>query len=194
MNNDKKYGIFSDIKMSQKTADIIIAVLIAVLITVFINGKCTICNKPDPNQKITPLGNKKGVWSAKYISNEKYYSVGLALVGDLSIGVSIGDPLYKIEQEIQDDIRKHEDEEGYKDCYLVYNEKKYWCARGSFSPLTPISEDNDIVTLTSSEDSAAKIILTRTGENSLTVKSCTQMFKDMIEDIPAGTVLTFKAE
>ena len=36
MNNDKKYGIFSDIKMSQKTADIIIAVLIAVLITVFI--------------------------------------------------------------------------------------------------------------------------------------------------------------
>ena len=157
------------------------------------DGKCTVCNEKDANYTPTSLANKKGDWKAVYVHNDTYYSLGLTFTGESSIGVTLGDPLSKMEQEIQDDIRNHKDEEGYKDSYVVYEGKEYWCARGSFTPLAPMAESGNTITLTSSDESTAQIVLTRTDENTLTVKSCTQTFKDMLEDIPVGTRLTFKA-
>lgn len=159
----------------------------------FREGKCTVCGTADPNYTVTPLSNKNGYWEGIYISNGTYYSVGLNVIGDLSIGVGVGDPLSKMEQEIQDDIRNHKDEPDYKESYIVYQGIEYWCARGSNAPLATIVESGNTITLTALDESTAQIVLTRTDENTLTVKSCTQTFKDMLEDIPVGTKLTFTA-
>ncbi len=159
----------------------------------FENGKCTVCSATDPNYTLTSLNNKNGTWTAVYISNDKYYSVALTIVGDLSIGVGVGDPLSKMEQEIQDDIRKNKDHPDYKESYIVYEGKEYWSARGSNATLAPIVENGNTITLTALDESGAQIVFTRTDENTLTVKSCTQTFKDMVEDIPVGTKLIFTA-
>ena len=157
------------------------------------DGKCTACGASDPNYKPTSLSAKNGDWTAEYIYNETYYSARITLVGDSSIGVGAGDPISKMEQEVQDDIRKHKDEEGYKDSYLVFEGTEFWCARGSFTPLNAMVESVDTITLTSSEEPDAQIVLTRTDENTLTVKSCTQTLMDMLFDIPVGTKFTFVA-
>lgn len=158
----------------------------------FKNGKCTACGTADPNYtQFTSLSNKNGSWRAVYVYNDTYYSAGLKLSGQLSVGVTIGDPLSKMEQEVQDDIRNNKDQPGYKDSYIVYQGKEYWSARGGSSPLAPIAESGNTVTLVSSEDSNAQIVLTRTDENTLTVKSCSQTFKDMVGEIPVGTRFTF---
>lgn len=141
----------------------------------------------------TSLDKKNGSWTVEYVSDKTYYSAKLTLVGKLSAGVGIGDPLSEMEPEVQDDIRKNKDQPGYKESYVVYNGKEYWSGRGSSTPLAPISENGNTITLTSSQESGAQIVLTRTDENTLTVKSCTQTFKDMIEDIPVGTKFKFKA-
>ncbi len=160
----------------------------------FKNGKCTVCNATDPNFTLTSLDKKNGNWVAEYVYNEIYCKVRLTLVGDASVGVSVGDPLSKMEKELQDDIRNNKDQEGYKDSYVVYKGKEYWVARGSYSPLLPMVVNGNTIVLTSSDDNSAQVVLTRIDENTLTVKSCTQTFKDMmIYGIPTGTKLTFKA-
>ncbi len=161
----------------------------------FKDGKCTVCGVADPDHKLTDIAKKNGDWKAEYVYNEKYYSLRITLSGDnISAGIGIGDPLSKMEQEIQDDIRANKNEEGYKESYIVFEGKEYWSGRGSFTPVLPPVVSGNTITITSSDESAAQIVLTRTGENTLTVKSCTQTFKDMLDDIPAGTKLTFKAK
>lgn len=157
------------------------------------DGKCTVCKTADPNYKPTSLVKKKGVWSTEFVNNKYYYSVSFN-ADTLEFGVGIGDPLSEMEKEIQDDIRKHKNEEGYKESYVVFNGKEYWSARGSGSKLKPISENGNTITLTALEEAEAQIVLTRTDENTLTVKSLTQTFKDMIRDIPVGTKLVYKAK
>lgn len=157
------------------------------------DGKCIVCYTADPNYKLTAISSKNGAWSGEYIYNNKYYSAGLKLSGDLYAGVSIGDPLSEMEQEIQDDIRNNKDNEDYKDSYVVFDGKEYWCARGSGAPLASIVENGNTVTLTIVDETNATITLTRTNENTLVVESCTQLFKEIIEDIPVGTKFTFNA-
>ena len=161
----------------------------------FKDGKCSVCGANDPSHVtvLTPLSTKNGKWTVEYINNEIYYTAKLTLVGELYVGIGIGDPISKMEPEIQDDIRANKDHPDYKESYVLYNGKEYWCGRGSGSPLATMTENGNTVTLTSSDDSTAQIVLTRTAENTLTVKSCTQTFKEMVEDIPVGTKFTFKA-
>ena len=160
----------------------------------FSKGSCTVCGAADPNYKSpTPVANKKGYWRTEcIIKNGTYCLVTLTLTGSPEIAVSLGDPLSAMEQEIQDDIRAHKNEDGYKDSYIVYKNKEYWVARGGGSILKPFTESGNTITLISSIDEKATIVLTRTNENTLTVKSVSQLFKDMVEDIPVGTKLTFK--
>lgn len=160
----------------------------------FKDGKCSVCNAADPNFKETPIANKNGVWKAEYIAGGKYYIATITLIGELGVGVGIGDPLSEMEPEIQDDIRKNKDQEGYKDSYVVFQNKEFWYARGMGAELKPLVENNGTITLTTTEEAGAQIVLTRTDENTLTVKSVTQTFKDMVEDIPVGTKLIFKAK
>ncbi len=158
------------------------------------NGKCKACGAADPDYKLTELAVKNGSWQAKYIQDGKYYAFRLVLVGETGVGVSIGDPLSEMEPEVQEDIRANKNEEGYKDSYVVYKDKEFWVARGSSAPLSPMSQSGDTVTVTVVDESGAQLVLTRTAENTLKVKSCTQAFKDIVEDIPVGTKLTFQSK
>ncbi len=156
------------------------------------NGACSRCNAKDPSYvTYTPLSQKGGVWSVEFLNGETYCSAELKLTEPPYIGVSTGDPLSSMEQEVQDDIRNNKDNPDYMDSYIVYKGKEYWSARGSGATLKPISESDNIVTLTAKEEEQAQIVFTRTGEDTLTVKSVSQTFKDMIEDIPIGTIFTF---
>ncbi len=160
----------------------------------FKNGKCTVCDATDPNYKPpTPVANKKGSWVAEFVTKTgTYCNVTLILNGTPSIGVGLGDPLSSMPQEVQNDIRKNKNDPNYKESYIVYKGKDYWEARGGSSKLEPFEESNNTLTLISSINEEAVIVLTRTGENTLTVESITQLFKEMIEDVPVGTKLTFK--
>ena len=156
------------------------------------DGKCTRCGAKDANSTYTSLNKKGGSWSVEYVVNGTYYHAVLDMVGK-SIGVGSGDPLSSMEQEAQDDIRKHKDEPDYKDSYIIFEGKEYWSARGCGTDIKPIVESGNTVTVTSAEESTVKIVFTRTAENTLTVKSVSSDFKAMLEDIPVGTKLTFKA-
>ena len=55
-------------------------------------------------------------------------------------------------------------------------------------------ENGNTVTVTVLDESAATIVFERTEENTLTVKSVSQHFKDVIDDIPLGTKLLYSAK
>lgn len=162
----------------------------------FSKGSCTVCGAADPNYKPpTTVANKKGSWVAEYVDKSgSYYKVTLTLVGTPSIGVLIGDPLSTLPQEAQNDIRQNKNEPGYKESYIVYKGKDYWQARGGSSNIKPFTENDDTLVLNTVLGDDGEIVLIRTGENTLTVKSLNDKFKSVIEDIPVGTKLTFKKQ
>lgn len=159
----------------------------------FKEGVCTRCSAKDASYVPTALSKKGGTWSVEYVVNGTYYHAVLDL-REMSIGVGSGDPLSNMEPEAQDDIRKHKDEPDYKDSYIIFEGKEYWSARGCGTDIKPIVESGNTVTVTSAEESTVTIVFTRTAENTLTVKSVSSDFKAMLEDIPVGKTLTFKAK
>ena len=158
----------------------------------FKDGICSRCSAKDASYVPTALSKKGGAWSVEYVVNGTCYHAVLNL-REMSIGVGVGDPLSNMEPEAQDDIRKHKDEEGYKDSYIIFEGKEYYSARGGNIVIKPIVESGNTVTVTSAEESTVTIVFTRTAENTLTVKSVSSDFKAMLEDIPVGKTLTFKA-
>ncbi len=157
------------------------------------DGKCTLCGAKDPKPSFTSLTSKNGTWVTECLIGETYCKATFRLTGEPSLGLLFGDPLSAMEQEIQDDIRNNKNEPDYKESYLVYKDKEYWCARGDGTDFKPFSEENNTVTLVSLDEAQAQVVLTRTDENTLTVKSVSGVFKDMLEDIPIGTKFIFTA-
>lgn len=152
------------------------------------NGVCSRCNAKDPNVSYTAVTKKNGKWSLKYASGDTLYNVTLKLYGssdDLGVSVGLGDPFSTLPEDFQEDVRA----EG-GDYYVVLDGKEYYIGRGDGDALGSVTESRTTVTVT--DASGNKLVLERTGENSLTVKTSPEDFS-VIKKVPVGTVITFTA-
>ena len=150
-------------------------------------GVCTRCNEADPNYKATPVSQKSGKWTFRYVVDGTLYNASLTLYGsseDLELGLGFGDSFSTLPEDFQEDIRK----EGGSG-YIVFEDKEYYVGRGTGDGLKSVAENGNTVTVTDLEGNTLQ--LTRTGEDTMTVKACADFSE--LGKVPVGTVLTFKA-
>ena len=81
----------------------------------------------------------------------------------------------------------------YKDLIVTYEGKQYYRGRGSGDDVSSVEEDGTSVTITDTR--GAKLVLTRTAENTMTVQSFDNSFAYLNDGIKisVGAVFTFKA-
>lgn len=150
------------------------------------DGVCTRCQAKDPNYKPTSVLSKQGKWTSQYLNGKELNSVSIIVckAGANSANVGIGDPLSSLPPDMQNDpeIKKY--------CEM-YNGVNYYIGRGTGDDIKSVTEEDNTVTLTDS--SGKKLVLTRTGENTIKCASAPDTFA-YISGIPAGAVFTFVAE
>ena len=151
----------------------------------YANGVCSRCKAKDPNfVSYTSVAQKNGRWSFKYVIGDVYYSASLTLYGSTDnyrVGLLLGDALSSFPPEEQEIMKA--------DC-IEFNGKLYYCARGTGDGLASVTESGTTVTVT--DLSGNKLVLTRTGENSFKVQSSPTEFSELGK-VPVGLVLTFVA-
>ncbi|MBE7092834.1 MAG: hypothetical protein E7365_06630 [Clostridiales bacterium] len=135
---------------------------------------------PTPEPVYTTLEEKGGVWGTKYLANNTLYELNMKLVGKTEFGLSLGDPVNFDEM--------HPEEQKF--CQ-EFNGKHYYFGRGSGDGLLPTVENGNDVTV--SDLDGNKMVLKRTGENTLKVVSVDANFSE-ISNIPVGTILTYSAK
>lgn len=135
---------------------------------------------PTPEPVYTTLEEKGGVWGTKYLANNTLYELNMKLVGKTEFGLSLGDPVNFDEM--------HPEEQKF--CQ-EFNGKHYYFGRGSGDGLLPTVENGNDVTV--SDLGGNKMVLKRTGENTLKVVSVDANFSE-ISNIPVGTILTYSAK
>ncbi len=150
------------------------------------DGICARCNAKDPNYKPTSVLQKQGEWTLKFLNGKQLYSISIILCepGKNHADVAFGDPLDSLPSDMQNDPNiKNDCEE--------FNGKYYYFGMGDGDDIKNITEENGTVTLTDTSEN--KLVLTRTGENSLQCASAPNTFA-RIEGIPADSVFTFTAK
>ncbi len=150
------------------------------------DGVCTRCKAKDPNYKpLTSVLEKQGKWTMQYLNGDELYVVTLVISDSAtkSVGVGIGDLVTTLPEDMQNDPRIK------NDC-KTYNGKEYYLGKGDGREITSVTENNGTVTLTDS--SGSKLVLTRTGENTLKCTSVTGEFGGAVK-MPVGSVFTFTA-
>lgn len=135
---------------------------------------------PTPEPVYTTLEEKGGVWETKYLANNTLYELNMKLVGKTEFDLSLGDPVNFDEM--------HPEEQKF--CQ-EFNGKHYYFGRGTGDGLLPTVENGNDVTV--SDLDGNKMVLKRTGENTLKVVSVDANFSE-ISNIPVGTVLTYSAK
>lgn len=143
------------------------------------DGVCTRCKAKDPDFKPTSVLQKQGKWTLQYLNEKKLYSVTIIVCksGENSASVGIGALL---SAEMPNDPNCQE-----------FGGEYYYFGMGSGGPIETVTEENDTVTLT--DPSGNKLVLTRTGENTLKCTSAPDKFEG-IGNIPVGVEFTFVAE
>ena len=158
------------------------------------NGTCTVCGAKDPNfVSYTSVKNKTGSWKTQFLVGKELYNISLTLYSSAEYGLStqydIGSLFDELPEDMKANILKN-----YKDSIITYEGIQYCFLKGDGNGITSLKEDGTTVTITDTRD--AKLVLTRTAENTMTVQSSDKSFV-YIDDgvkIPVGAVFTFKAE
>ena len=148
-------------------------------------GTCSRCGAKDPNFSYTPATQKNGRWTTKYLYNDILHIGKIDIYGpDYSADMGYGDPFSTLEEEFQQLLRENFD---YYDCE-IYNGVEYYFGRGDGDEFASVTETGNVITIT--DLSGNKLILERTGENSITVKSSSEQFP-ILPRVPVGTTFTF---
>lgn len=160
------------------------------------NGVCTVCGAKDPNfVSYTSVKNKTGRWKLQFLAGKELYIINLTLYSSAEYGIgagyNIGDLVDDLPEDMKADILKNYKD--YEDCLVTYEGKQYYVARGSVDDITSLKEDETTVTITDTH--GAKLVLTRTAENTMTVKSFDNTFAYLDDGvkIPVNSTFTFKA-
>ncbi len=149
------------------------------------NGVCTRCKAKDPNSNFTSVFKKDGVWFFQYLDGIELYGVNLFISNstDSVVAYVIGELLSALPEEMQNEPNI------LKNCEL-YNGNYYYVGKGDGDEIS-VSETNNTITLTDTK--GKKLVLTRTGENTLKCTSIPDTFAYMLK-IPAGAEFTFHNE
>ena len=130
----------------------------------YVNGVCSRCKAKDPNfVSYTSVTQKNGRWTLQYVIGDVYYNAYVKIYGsasDYNVGVTFGDALSSFPPEEQEIMKP--------DC-IEFNGALYYCARGTGDGLASVAENGTTVTVT--DLSGNKLVLTRTGENNFKVQS-----------------------
>lgn len=147
------------------------------------DGVCTRCGAKDPNFKFTSVLTKQGEWSFKYLDKEELYSISMVICksGKNHVDVGLGDLLSKLPPDMQNDAN-------IKEYCEQYNGKDYYIGRGDGDDLKSVTEEDKTATVTDS--SGNKLVLTRTGENTLKYTSGSL---NVLSSLPSGAEFTFVA-
>ncbi len=151
------------------------------------DGVCTRCKAKDPNFKpLTSVLKKQGKWMLQYLHEKQLHSVSIIICksGENYADVGIGVLLSTLPSDMQNDpdIKKY--------CE-VYSGEYYYIGMGTGDNIKTVTEENNTITLTDSLGN--KLVLTRTGENTLKCTSAPDSFAD-ISGIPVGAEFTFVVE
>ena len=143
------------------------------------DGFCSRCDEKDPSVTFTPIAEKFYKWTGKCVNDKEYYSISLLLSDPPMMSYSIGDHLSTLPPEAQEEMKA--------EC-VKFDGEYYYVARGDGDDLSSVTEKDDVITV---KDSAGnKLVLTRTGEDKLKVKSCDAGFGGMGK-IAKSTVFTY---
>ena len=158
------------------------------------NGTCTVCGAKDPDfVSYTSVKNKTGSWKTQFLVGKELYNISLTLYSSAEYGIGAGYDIGDLFDDLPEDM-KAEILKNNKDSIITYEGKQYYVGRGSGDDITSLKEDGTTVTITDTR--GAKLVLTRTAENTLTVKTFDNSFA-YIDDgvkIPVGAVFAFKAD
>ena len=114
-----------------------------------------------------------------YLSGDTLQSVGLTFVGELTVGLGIGDPLSTLPEEVREDMKP--------DCDLFQGEY-YYFGRGDADELSSVEESGTTVTV---KDTSGNILtLTRISETEFKVVTALPAFS-VLENIPKDVVFTY---
>ncbi|MBO5908663.1 MAG: hypothetical protein J6Q67_02635 [Clostridia bacterium] len=148
-------------------------------------GTCSRCGAKDPNFSYTPATQKNGRWKTKYLYNDILHIGTIDMYGpDYSASMAYGDPFSTLEEEFQQFLRENFED---NDCE-IYNGVEYYFGSGDGDEFASVTETGNVITIT--DLSGNKLILERTGENSITVKSSSEQFP-ILPRVPVGTTFTF---
>lgn len=155
------------------------------------NGICTVCGVKDPNfVSYTSVKSKVGGWHTKFLKDNTLFCVEVVLNNSLGMKVehSQGDLVDNLPADMRDYIINEA-----QDYCASFEGKLYYMAMGDGSDVVSVEEDGTTVTATGINGD--KLVLTRTGENTLSVASADASigYLESIGGIPRGTQLTFKA-
>lgn len=158
------------------------------------NGTCTVCGAKDPDfVSYTSVKNKTGSWKTQFLVGKELYNISLTLYSSAQYGIGVGYDIGSLFDELPEDMKANV-LKNYKDSIITYEGIQYCFLKGDGDDITSLKEDGTTVTIT--DTCGAKLVLTRTAENTMTVKSSDNSFA-RIEDgvkIPVGAVFTFQAE
>lgn len=146
----------------------------------FANGSCSRCGAKDPDY-ITPISQKQGRWISNIISNNDIATVEITVS---SLIYSKGQSYDSVPQDKISYIRED-------DCKTI-NGVKYWFFIGDGININ-VTEEGKTVTV-GLEDSNCKIILARTGEDSMSITSFSGEMPSYLPTLSVGNVFTFTAE
>ena len=150
------------------------------------DGVCTRCNAKDPNFKPTSVLKKQGKWTFKYLYGNELRSVSIIVCNSEKnyVDVGIGILLSSLPSDMQNDPNT-------KEYCEEFNGELYYIGMGDGDDIKTLTEENSTVTLTNS--SGNKLVLTRTGENTMKYTSSSDTFK-VLSALPDGAEFTFVAE
>ncbi len=141
-------------------------------------GVCSRCKAKDPDFSYTPVAEMPGDWCGQFAVAEIFFSADMYLNKDdtsCSAGISMQ------VSEIPEDAQEGE--------YFEFDGKIFHAiAAGDGDDLGEVTEKDNIVTVLDCE--GQKLILERTGEKTLKVKSCEDNFA-IFGKIPTGIVFTY---
>lgn len=128
----------------------------------------------------TAVKQMDGYWAAMYLDGNTLQDVSLALVGELSIGLGLGDPLSEMPEEMREEMKPY--------C-VTFQGEYYYIGRGDGDEIASVEENG--VTVTVKDMSGNSLVLTRISETALQVADAVPAFS-VVEAIPKGVVFTYR--
>ena len=152
----------------------------------YVDGKCTRCKTVDPDYKVnyTSLDQKGGKWAFTIIAGTECFDGSLVLSGEYAITANVGDDVETLRENVDESVW----DKFLSDCKKI-DGKYYYFGRGDGDDLASVTENGTTVTVT--DTAGVKLVLNRTGENTMKVVSCSGDFT-MIGKVAAGTEFTYK--
>ncbi len=127
----------------------------------------------------TSVKQKNGYWKAMYLNGDTLQIVTLTFVGELSVGLGLGDPLNTLPEDVREEMKP--------DCDIFQGEY-YYVGRGDGDEIASVDENGATVTV--KDTSGNTLRLKRISETELQVEVTLSAFA-VLQTVPNDVVFTY---